>query len=62
MRAALAIAILLTAAPAQARWVVRYEWVEPITPFYGPVLLHGHAAWGERPAWCRHGRHWSCRP
>lgn len=39
MRAALAIALLLLTAPAQARWIVRYQWVEPEPRFieYAPT-------------------------
>ena len=62
MRLALLLLLALAATPADARWVVRYDWVEPIIPFYSPVLLHGRAAWGDKPAWCNHGKHWSCRP
>ncbi len=62
MKTALLLTILALAAfapwrTADARWV----WIQDITPFYAPALLHGRAAWGERPAWCHHGRHWSCR-
>lgn len=59
--ALIAMALIGAWHPANARWVARWEWIEPITPFYAPVLLRDHAAWGERPAWCHHGKHWSCR-